>query len=421
MKVLWMCNVKLNIIDEIEKGSRGSTFGGGWMEALAKKCLEDKDFKLVVCYPVAGNEESGVIKSLSYWGIHFDKKELNLVKYDHERIISKFMNILEIEKPDIIHLHGSEFSYAYDLYCAAKKMGLGSKVVLSIQGLIKPYAKYIKEGIPLSVFYRSTLSEMKNYCSLRTQYKSALIRGEYENSLLKELNNVIGRTDWDRANAKCVNPHIKYFKCNETLRDAFYTGGWEYERCKKHTILVTQASTPIKGFHKFIESIELLHNKYEDLKVWVTGTDIFKKDYLRGTSYGLYINELIRKYELENVIEFLGPVCAEKMKELMLSANVFVLPSAIENSPNSLGEAMLLGVPCITTDVGGVKNMILHNSEGFVCPYGDAEQLTYYVQKLFEDYELANSFSKQAKNHAVSTHDSLKNYTDLINIYKGMI
>lgn len=43
----------------------------------------------------------------------------------------------------------------------------------------------------------------------------------------------------------------------------------------------------------------------------------------------------------------------------MLNANMFLLPSAIENSPNALGEAQMLGVPCVSSRVGGVEDMIL--------------------------------------------------------------
>ena len=59
----------------------------------------------------------------------------------------------------------------------------------------------------------------------------------------------------------------------------------------------------------------------------------------------------------EDQFEFEGFLSAEKMKRLLLESNVFVCPSSIENSPNSLGEAMLLGVPCVASDVGGIADM----------------------------------------------------------------
>ena len=69
------------------------------------------------------------------------------------------------------------------------------------------------------------------------------------------------------------------------------------------------------------------------------------------------------------------------MKERFLKSNVFVSPSTIENSPNSLGEAMLLGIPCISSDVGGVKNLLKHEEEGYVYQTDAPYMLAYYVKK----------------------------------------
>ncbi len=61
----------------------------------------------------------------------------------------------------------------------------------------------------------------------------------------------------------------------------------------------------------------------------------------------------------------MGSLNAEEMKEQYLLANVFASPSSIENSPNFCREAMILGTPVVSSDVGGVKNMLTHNEKGF--------------------------------------------------------
>ena len=71
------------------------------------------------------------------------------------------------------------------------------------------------------------------------------------------------------------------------------------------------------------------------------------------------------------------------MCEQYLKANVFVLPSAIENSPNSLGEAMMLGTPTVVSDVGGVKNMIDHEKEGYVYQPDASYMIAYYAGRFF--------------------------------------
>ena len=131
---------------------------------------------------------------------------------------------------------------------------------------------------------------------------------------------------------------------------------------------------------------------------------------------------MIHKYNLENKVIFLGALQAEQMKEHYLNSNVFVSASTIENSPNSVGEAMILGVPTITSDVGGVKEMLVHGMEGYIYPMDEPYMLAYYIDMIFSDDALATKLGKAAKKRAVKNHDResvakelMKNYNTIIN------
>ena len=105
------------------------------------------------------------------------------------------------------------------------------------------------------------------------------------------------------------------------------------------------------------------------------------------------------------------------MKSMYMKANVFVSASSIENSPNSLGEAMLLGVPCVSSRVGGVHNLMEHGKEGYVYPADEIYMLAYYICDLFGDYKKACEFGKRARHHAMKTHDPILNRERLADIY----
>lgn len=80
------------------------------------------------------------------------------------------------------------------------------------------------------------------------------------------------------------------------------------------------------------------------------------------------------------------------MLERLLKTHVFLLPSAIENSSNSLGEAMLLGMPCVASNSGGTQDILEHKKEGYLYPYTEPAMCAEYISKIFENDELACKF-----------------------------
>lgn len=242
--------------------------------------------------------------------------------------------------------------------------------------------------------------------------------------MLKRVKHIIGRTDWDRACTQQINPSAKYHFCNETLRSSFYNHTWDIERCEERSVFVSQCSYPIKGMHHMLEAMAEVVKVYPDSKLYTTGLNPLKlslKQKLRQGYYSKYLGKLIKKYSLEENVKFLGSLNEEEMCNRYLKSNVFVCCSSIENSPNSVGEAMILGVPVVSSDVGGVKNMLSHEKEGFIYQADAPYMLAYYIKKLFEDKELQKEFSQNARLHAKHTHDPSVNTKTLLNIYNDIL
>ena len=82
---------------------------------------------------------------------------------------------------------------------------------------------------------------------------------------------------------------------------------------------------------------------------------------------------------------------------------------------------MMLGVPSVASDVGGVTDFIKHNKEGFVYQSTAPYMLAHYVLKLMANNKLCEEFSKASRKKAFSTHDKQKNFDDMIAIYQGVI
>ena len=246
--------------------------------------------------------------------------------------------------------------------------------------------------------------------------------GKYEEMALKKCKNVIGRTDWDRACVYQINPTAEYFFNNETLRPQFYNGQWNVNNCERHSVFISQGNYPIKGLHFAIEGLGIVKKEFPDLKVYVAGGDIVSHEKMkpkwRRNAYSNYLIDLIEKNKLQDCIVFCGMLTEENMKKRFLRSNVFVSPSTIENSPNSVGEAMILGVPIVSSDVGGVKDMLNHKEEGFIYQLDAPYMLAYYISQIFRVDNVANAISERARVKACKTHSQENNAMVLKQIYR---
>ena len=335
-----------------------------------------------------------------------------------------FEEILKKYHPDIIHIFGTEYPHSLAMIKAAVSTGQVGKVAVSIQGLVSVIAKHYYSGLPNSVIHGWTFRDAVKRNNIYLQKRDFQRRGEYEIQALQLTHNVIGRTTWDYACTKRCNSGVRYHFCNETLREAFYNNSWDFQNCEKHSVFVSQASYPIKGFHFMLEAMVDIVKHYPDAKLYTTGKSPFSSvlaERLRLTNYQKYIGKLIKEYGLQDKVCFLGNLDEQAMCERFCKAHVFVSCSMVENSPNSLGEAMILGVPVVASNVGGVSSMIENEKEGFLYQ-GDAPyMLAYYVMQLFENEDKARYFSNNAKVRARKNHDRLENYDALIQIYNELL
>ena len=257
--------------------------------------------------------------------------------------------------------------------------------------------------------------------SIRRQAARMHRNGSLEAEALQRVKHVIGRTDWDRACMVQLNPQAEYHYCSETLRDEFYLHKWDIDKCEKFSIFMTQASYPIKGLHFVIEAMPTILRRYPNAKLYIAGYNITAKktikDMLKVSSYGRYIIKLIKKYELEKDIIFLGLLNEQEICERFLKSHVFVLSSTVENESNSLSEAKILGIPSVVSFVGGVTSRIDHYEDGFAYQHDAPYMLAYYVCEIFEKRETALKLSAKAREHAIETHDAVRNVKRLLEIY----
>lgn len=415
MNVLWITNIEFPEALELLTGEGDLKSSGGWMLGAADELVSRQDVSLTVATVSRSVKTltrlSG--KKITYYLLPYGKG-FTKVNHDYEPM---WKVVKQEVCPDIVHLHGTEYSHglAYIDACGA------DNVVVSIQGLKSSYHRYYLDGL--------TSRQIWRHLTLRDLIKGTLFKdksgfekaGEFEKDIIRKVHHIIGRTSWDRSLTWAINKTAQYHFCNETLRSQFYAGDrWSYSDCSKHTIFLSQGMYPIKGLHMVLEALPHVLESYPDTKVRVAGKDITRKnESLKGklsiSGYGYIVKDMIRDLGLEDAVEFVGNLNAEEMKREYLSANVFICPSSIENSPNSLGEAQLLGTPVIASYVGGIPDM-MKGDETHLYRFEETDMLASLICGVFEAGENQADLREVARER----HDAGKNCDQLMEIYKSI-
>ena len=406
----------------------------GWLTGLSEQLLahaKQEQIEFAVCFPTLDVDilehrriNTTFDNETTFMAFPF-REDVHKAEIYDKSLEDRFRQIFDEFQPDVIHLFGTEFPHTLAATLVAPNP---ERVMIGIQGLCFVYARAYPADIPLKVWNRTTFRDFIKRDNLRKQRTKFLERGKNEIEAIRNVGHVTGRTIWDQCYMQEWNEKAKYHFMNETLRPTFYDGAWSAENCQKGCIFVSQGDYPIKGLHYLLKAMPRILKHHPEAEVYVAGNSIVKtalehgldglKGKLKLDSYGKYIVELLKENNLVEKVHFVGNQDAEGMKRYYLKANVFVCPSAMENSPNSLGEAMLLGIPIVASKVGGIPTMLKDCVEGFLYECNDVDALALYVSVILDGGEKVSQMCANARLHARETHDGKKNFARLIQIYR---
>ena len=417
MKVLWVSLVKFPPL--CKNLGEAVPAHCGWMYSSAKAMLKEMpEVRLgVMVYSYGKSYERYDIEGVTYYLIptasidRTSKKQIEACR----QAIRNF-------SPDLIHIHGTEHSLAKAV-CMANEDG--TRVVANIQGLAGPYMRYADGGLSLwNKWTNITLLDFYRGTFLLNAKRSFKLRAECEHYVLTHITDIIGRTQWDQAHVITINPNLRYHFMNETLRDSFYEKPlWSYDRCKKHTIFVSNSGSALKGAHQVLNALPIILRQYPDTIVNFCGSSVMSnklKDLLRFQGYHLYLRRLVKRLHLQEHVRFLGSLSETQMKQQFLDANVYVLPSAIENSPNSLCEAQILGTPVVASYCGGTPTLLTDGQTGYFYRYEEYEMLAQIVMRLFgqDNFTCLSLAEMKVASHR---HNREQNARRLAEIYHNIM
>lgn len=158
--------------------------------------------------------------------------------------------------------------------------------------------------------------------------------------------------------------------------------------CDNHEIVfIGRLENKQKRLDLLFEALGIVIKSYSDAKLIIYGDGEDEQN----------LKEMASEYECCNSIIFMGKT--SDPEKAMSQSEVFVISSDYEGIPNSLIEAMSIGMPVVATDCdpGGARLLIQNEVNGFIVPKGDSKAIAEKVISLFSDKELRISFSNRAK------------------------
>ena len=394
----------------------------GWLASMLNALLAADPTLEVCCLgfdPRPCDVRIGRVRQLSFamkWRTWFGDKIPPDVCAKAQKAIADF-------GPDVIHVQGTEYFYGR----FPEAVYGGKPVVVSLQGVLSGYHPHLTGELSPGELkgcdwnLRRLLKGRTLFSEQRTWREG---RAAQEARIFRQQRNFIGRTDWDRAWVEYFNPAARYFTVNENLRPEFFAARRDRAAIQRHRIYASAcASYPLKGAHVLLRAVAALTDEFPDIEIRIAAASGVRRSrtwrgLLLDQPYFVYLRRLMRELGVSRHVTLLPSLPAAQVAEELTRAELFVLPSFVENSPNSLGEAMLVGTPSIATFVGGVPSILKDGVEGKLVPSGDPAALAAAIRRAFRRPEEAEAFVPAARATALKRHDALANARATLAVYR---
>lgn len=413
--VLWFTTTSCNAAKKLQN----QTVVGGWLTSLENELKKIENIELHVCFYHNEKMDSFIFENVTYHPIYRSQphnkikaliqRYLNLI-FPAKENIGNLLDIINNVNPNIIHIHGTESNF-----------GLIQKYtpipcILSIQSIISPYVEKFFSGIPQNIAnkYETIFSKLILSSAKRT-YNNFNKTGIRERDIYSYTKFIMGRTTWDYNISRILSPNSIYFEGNEIMRPSFYTNKWKKEEPSEIFHIVTTMSNGLyKGLETVVRTAQIL-NKTKFKFKWII---IGQKE---TDSNSILIKRWLKCNFNEENIQLVGKKKENELIEILLQSDLFCQVSHIENSPNSLCEAMLLGMPIIASMVGGSDTLLENKMEGILIQDGDPYSLAGAIYQTKQNYKRAIEMGSNAYKKASIRHNPKKIVNEVLHAYQYIL
>jgi glycosyltransferase involved in cell wall biosynthesis len=398
MKVLWLTHTPAGASNMVNFNEPGR----GWISSLEELFTDMDNITLGIAFFADKKTAPFEIGKTTYYPVLL--KYTSVIGKLIQRIftltrdvnVKSVLAIIEEFKPDIIHLFGTESGIG-DLNNLTSV-----PIIVHMQGLVNPYLNnWHPNGISNGVVFRhSSFRSLLFRRGLYFEYKLFKKRAKRELRIVKYRKYFFGRTGWDKNFLGLCKKDLQYYHCNEVLRPLFYLYEWQRvkKEKKKLTIITTVSPQLYKGIDIVLNTAKIL-TEISDLNFeWII-VGVKENDEV------VLLMESIFKLKFKNVnVRFVGHKNEYDLIQQLLVSDIFVHPSHIDNSPNSICEAMMLGMPVIAGYVGGIPSLIEDGVSGILYNSNDSYELAAKILNLNDDEACIARLSYNARVRSIDRH-----------------
>ena len=293
----------------------------------------------------------------------------------------RFKKMINVEKPDIVHIHMSykgSFIRKYILFKECKRKDI--PVIIHLHG-----SEFEKWYYGLNKNKRTRVQEM-----IKGADRFIVLGQRWENSI------------------KRIEPNARTSILMNSVKKQVIMAQWN----TPVRILFLGVLIPRKGVSDLIEAIRVLSNRrnQNDFKLIIAGTGSEESS----------LRDLVKKYGLEGKVVFTGWVSGKTKDQLLISSQVLILPSYNEGLPISILEAMSFGLPIIATDVGDVSAAVINDKNGFLVAPGDIQKMSWAIEQILSP-NLFHKMSEESRKMIEDNFSEEHYFEKLLAIYRQIL
>ncbi len=294
----------------------------------------------------------------------------------------------------------SEIFTIFHFICSHKFCNKFNQLLLAIYAIIKMFYYFLFFKVRVvhihTASYHSFFRDSVYILIAKICNKKVVIHihgGKFEQFYYKYphyCNYICRKADSIVCVSKCFADIFRRLQLNEKIC-VIYNASEKplYQKIKSHekviNILFLGAIDDNKGIFDVLECL-FEYKSYFQNKILLN---------IGGVGDDIRLKEMIKKYELQDIVLYHGWINYEKKNQLFAVTDIYIQPSYFESLGIAIIEAMNYAIPVIASNTGGIPELISTGDNGILIEPGDRSQLFYALCRLIEDSDLREQMGKK--------------------------